>query len=139
MLKEDGRESKQMSRMWVFCSKEKNISLYQYHPTRSGTVAREMLKDYSGYLQTDGYSAYNAVEKAARVGCFAHASRKWVDCFVDGKPVKDSMSEKALQLIERIFALVNNDTGILPQEVRHLIWKKALSGNVPRIVLFRYG
>ena len=39
------------------------------------------------------------------IGCFAHARRKWVDCFVDGKPVKDSMSEKAFQLIERIFAL----------------------------------
>ena len=76
MLKEDGRESKQMSRMWVFCSREKNIALYQYNPTRSGTVAREMLKDYSGYLQTDGYSAYNAVEKATHVGCFAHARRK---------------------------------------------------------------
>ena len=116
VLKEDGRESKQMSRMWVFCSKEKNISLYQYNPTRSGTVAKEMLKDYSGYLQTDGYSAYNAVEKATRVGCFAHARRKWVDCFVDGKPVKDSMSEKAFQLIERIFALESTWKELPPEK-----------------------
>lgn len=116
VLKEDGRESKQMSRMWVFCSKEKHIALYQYNPTRSGTVAREMLKDYSGYLQTDGYSAYNAVEKATRVGCFAHARRKWVDCFVDGKPVKDRMSEKAFQLIERIFALESTWKGLPPEK-----------------------
>ena len=105
-----------MSRMWVFCSKEKNIALYQYNPTRSGTVAKEMLKDYSGYLQTDGYSAYNAVEKATRVGCFAHARRKWVDCFVDGKPVKDSMSEKAFQLIERIFALESTWKELPPEK-----------------------
>ena len=30
VLKEDGRESKQMSQMWVFCSAEKKIALYQY-------------------------------------------------------------------------------------------------------------
>jgi len=51
------------------------------------------------------------------IGCFAHARRKWVDCFVDGKPVKDSMSEKAFQLIERIFAL-ESTWKYLPPEKR---------------------
>lgn len=95
VLKEDGRESKQMSEMWVFCSPEKNIALYQYKPSRGGKVAKEMLKGFSGYLQTDGYSAYNAVESVTRVGCWAHARRKWVDCFEDKKPVEGSQSEKA--------------------------------------------
>ena len=44
VLKEDGRESKQMSQMWVFCSAEKKIALYQYSPSRSGRAAREMLQ-----------------------------------------------------------------------------------------------
>lgn len=47
VLKEDGRESKQMSQMWVFCSAEKKIALYQYSPSRSGRAAREMLQDFS--------------------------------------------------------------------------------------------
>lgn len=54
-----------------------------------------MLKGFSGYLQTDGYSAYNAVESVTRVGCWAHARRKWVDCFEGKKPVEGSQSEKA--------------------------------------------
>ena len=33
VLKEDGRETKQMFQMWVFCSAEKKIALYQYRPT----------------------------------------------------------------------------------------------------------
>ena len=74
VLKEDGRE---------FCSPEKNIALYQYKPSRGGKVASEMLKGFSGYLQTDGYSAYNAVKSATHVGCWAHARRKWVDCFLE--------------------------------------------------------
>ena len=56
VLKEDGRESKQMSQMWVYCSPEKKIALYQYHPSRKGQVAKEMLGDFSGYLQTRRYS-----------------------------------------------------------------------------------
>lgn len=35
-----------------------------------------MLGDYGGYLQTDGYVAYSAAEKAMRIGCWAHARRK---------------------------------------------------------------
>lgn len=70
-----------MSEMWVFCSPEKNIALYQYKPSRGGKVAKEMLKGFSGYLQTDGYSAYNAVESVTRVGCWAHARRNRLDPF----------------------------------------------------------
>lgn len=64
-----------------------------------------MLKGFSGYLQTDGYSAYNAVESVTRVGCWAHARRKWVDCFEGKKPVEGSQSEKAFAYVEKIFAL----------------------------------
>lgn len=64
-----------------------------------------MLKGFSGYLQTDGYSAYNAVESVTRVVCWAHARRKWVDCFEGKKPVEGSQSEKAFAYVEKIFAL----------------------------------
>ena len=105
VLKEDGRESRQMSQMWVFCSAEKKIALYQYSPSRSGRVAREMLQGFSGYTQTDGYSGYHCLDPVTHVGCWAHARRKWVDCFVDGKPVQGSRSEAAFGLIEEMFAL----------------------------------
>ena len=64
-----------------------------------------MLKGFSGYLQTDGYSAYYDVESVTRVGCWAHARRKWVDCFEGKKPVEGSQSEKAFAYVEKIFAL----------------------------------
>ena len=116
VLKEDGRETKQMSEMWVFCSPEKNIALYQYKPSRGGKVAKEMLKGFSGYLQTDGYSAYNAVESVVRVGCWAHARRKWVDCFEGKKPVEGSQSEKAFAYVEKIFALEARWKDLPPDE-----------------------
>lgn len=66
-----------------------------------------MLKGFSGYLQTDGYSAYNAVESVTRVGCWAHARRKWVDCFEGKKPVEGSQSEKAFAYASYAFAQGN--------------------------------
>ena len=103
VLKEDGRDAKKKSQMWVFCSPEKKIALYKYAPSRGGKVAREMLEGFSGYLQTDGYSGYNSVEDATRVGCWAHARRKWVDCFPDGVPVENTDSKQAFELVEKLF------------------------------------
>ena len=94
-----------MSQMWVFCSAEKEIALYQYSTSRSGRVAKEMLQGFSGYTQTDGYSGYNCLDSVTHVGCWAHARRKWVECFVDGKPVQGSRSEAAFHLIEEMFSL----------------------------------
>jgi len=41
---------------------EKSI-LFEYDPSRSGEVPLRLLDVYTGYLQTDGYSGYNAVCK----------------------------------------------------------------------------
>ena len=111
---------KEMSQMWVYCSPEKKIALYQYHPSRKGQVAKEMLGDFSGYLQTDGYSGYHCLDRVTHVGCWAHARRKWVDCFVDGKPVAGSKSETAFQLIEQMFQLEQTWEDTAPEERRRL-------------------
>ena len=89
----------------MFFSPEKNIALYQYRPRRKWQIAKEMLEGFSGYLQTDGYSGYNAVEDVTHVGCRAHVRRKWIDCFVDKKPVDRSKSQKAFEYVEKMFAL----------------------------------
>ena len=89
----------------MFFSPEKNIALYQYSPRRKWQIAKEMLEGFSGYLQTDGYSGYNAVEDVTHVGCRAHVRRKWIDCFVDKKPVDRSKSQKAFEYVEKMFAL----------------------------------
>ncbi len=107
VLKRDGKQADGQSRCWVFCSGKDSghkMSLYLYHATRSAKVVEEVLGDYSGYLQTDGYAAYNAAEKAVRVGCWAHAKRKWNECLPKGIENKNSKAAQALELVERIFA-----------------------------------
>ena len=93
ILKRDRKQVDAQSMMWVFCSgrdSERKMSLYYYHATQSGKVIEKTLGDYSGYLQTDGYSAYNAAEKAIRVGCWAHARQKFTECLPKGVNDKHS-------------------------------------------------
>ena len=70
--------------MWVFCGGPLSLTivLYQYHPTRSGKVVQDILEDYLGYVQSDGYSGYDHLSRnpdIIHMGCLAHARRKFVE------------------------------------------------------------
>ena len=107
VLNRNGKPTDSESRMWVFCSGKDSahkMALYYHHATRAGQVVTDMIGDYSGYLQTDGYSAYNAAVNAVRIGCWAHARRKFTDCLPKGIKTEDARAGKALELIGKIFA-----------------------------------
>ena len=120
VLKHDGKQIDGQSRCWVFCSGKDSshkMALYLYHPTRSAKVVKEVLGNYSGYLQTDGYTAYSAAEKAIRVGCWAHARRKWIECLPKGIEDKNSKAAQALELVEQIFAEDKRLVGLPSNEI----------------------
>ena len=121
VLNRDGKPTDSQSRMWVFCSGKDSahkMALYYHHATRSGQVVTDMIGDYSGYLQTDGYSAYNSAVNAVRVGCWAHARRKFTDCLPKGIQTEDTRAGKALELTGKIFAADEGLSG-LPSEERY--------------------
>lgn len=108
VLKRDGKPTNSMSRMWVFGTGKHSLKpmfLYKYHPTRSAKVVEEILGEYTGYLQTDGYEAYTHAWKATRIGCMAHARRKWIDCIPKGIKAEGSKAAEALSIVEEIFTL----------------------------------
>jgi transposase len=68
--------------MWLYASAATGnhpIALYEYQPGRNQKYPKEFLRGFSGFLQTDGYGGYNDVEGVIRVGCMAHARRKFTD------------------------------------------------------------
>ncbi len=79
-------EDKTKCYMWVYCSGIdspsdngiKNIVLYDYQASRSGSCAVNYLNGFNGYLQADGYAGYEQVD-ADLIGCMAHARRKFVE------------------------------------------------------------
>jgi len=115
VMKEPGRSNTTKSYMWVFRGgdPEAPALLYQYHPTRSGSVASGFLKDYKGYVQTDGYSGYDFLDHKPgiiHVGCWTHARRNFVyvvKSVQKGKSLKGKKgrAEEAIEYIRKIYAI----------------------------------
>ncbi len=82
VLDEPGRKAKSKSYFWVARggpSKSPAI-LFNYAPSRGSDVAKALLKDYDGYVQTDGYIGYNFLNDHAEMThftCWAHVRRKF--------------------------------------------------------------
>jgi len=91
VLKEPGRKPQSKSYMWVLHSyfqrsggQWDQIVLYRYHHSREGIVAFEILKDYQGFVQTDGYAGYKAIgllPSIVHVACWAHIRREFMDAY----------------------------------------------------------
>lgn len=111
VLREPGRSPTNKSYMWIFRrdDPEKPVLIYQYHPTRSGNVALEFLRDYHGSVQTDGYSGYNFLDSdpnIRHIGCWAHARRKFMDvCKTQGKSRKTGSADVALNYIRKLYRI----------------------------------
>jgi len=80
VLHEPGKSPKSKSYMWLYRTggdAAQPVVLYEYQSGRGGSNPKEFLRDFRGYLQTDGYAGYHAVDDVIHVGCFAHARRKF--------------------------------------------------------------
>jgi transposase len=81
VMDEPGRENKKKSYMWLARGgpPDKKAVWYEYHESRASKHIVEILTGYSGYLQTDGYEAYdtalNDLPDIIHAGCMAHARR----------------------------------------------------------------
>jgi transposase len=78
--------------------------LFVYDPSRARGAPQKLLEGYQGYLQTDGYGAYEGFEDIpgiTLVGCIAHARRK----FFEAKAANKDLAEEALALFGKVYAV----------------------------------
>jgi transposase len=128
VLQEPGRDPTTKSYMWVFRrgDPEKPVLIYQYHPTRSGDVVKEFLRDFEGYVQTDGYSGYDFLahrKKIRHIGCWAHSRRKFMDVIkAQGKNRKPGSADVALKYIKELYGLEKeaHKKSLTPDEIRQM-------------------
>ena len=78
----DGKGIK-TGRLWVHIGDHNHrYTVYDYTPDRSGAGPGRVFKDFTGYLQADAYSAYDALFQGGtivEVGCWMHARRKFYE------------------------------------------------------------
>ncbi len=113
VLKESGRSPQSQSYMWVQRGGPpgQRVILYDYAPSRSQQVPTNLLGDYSGFLQTDGYEGYNKVcadNEITQIGCWAHVRRKFDQAIkAQGKlkTKKLPLAKQALQHIQLLYRI----------------------------------
>jgi transposase len=111
VLKEAGKKAQSKSYLWVQRGgpPDRPIILFDYDPSRSGSVPARLLAGYSGYLQTDGYDGYNAVVSVnvlVQVGCMAHARRRFSDAVkAQGKKKKHGIAHQGLAHIRKLYRI----------------------------------
>jgi transposase len=89
---------------WVYFSPEKNLVLFDYQPCRGREGPTKLLKNYRGYLQTDGYAVYEQFEARkdiVLVGCLAHARRNFEHALENDRP----RAEKVLLWMQGLYAV----------------------------------
>ncbi len=114
VMNEPGRGNTKKSYAWIFRggNPENPAVIFKYHPTRAGRVARDFLGDYKGYVQSDGYAGYNALENIDGItlcGCWAHARRKFVEVAKADKSTVQTGEMRAcdiaLQYINKLYSI----------------------------------
>jgi transposase len=87
---------------WVYYSPVERLVLFDYRKGRGREGPEELLKDYRGALQADGYSAYESFEHNPDItllACMAHARRKFDEALKNDP----SRAEHVLKLIQKLY------------------------------------
>jgi transposase len=146
VLKEPGKAATSLSYLWVWRggSDDHPLVLYDYAPSRGGEVPKRQLEGFRGYLQVDGYEGYNEVCEAnglVRVGCFAHARRKFDEALkAQGKGQKTGKKRsakvtKAQQGLDwiRVLYRIEKRIGDVPAEERYRLRQQMAKPQLDKI------
>lgn len=90
--------------LWGYYSPLERLVCFDYQKGRSRASPNQMLRDFEGYLQTDGYKGYNEIHaKNGVIGlsCFAHARRK----FVEAQQNDSERAEWMLSHIQQLYQI----------------------------------
>lgn len=105
--------------MWVRVAGPpgQRLILFDYDASRGAHVAQRLLEGANGYVQSDGYAAYDSVAarlKLTHAGCMAHARRRFFEA-IKALPAPEHKREGAAHdIVRRIDALYAIEREIKP-------------------------
>lgn len=100
VLDKDKKGTTHRGYYWVYHDVENGLVLYEYDPSRGQRAPTNFLMGYQGYLQTDGYSVYDALpnKQIKLAGCMAHARRYFFEAQQNDKARATWMLDKLQDL-----------------------------------------
>lgn len=120
VLKEEGKKPQTKSYMWLYrtgIDDEKPVVLYDYQPSRNGDHAVTFLKDFKGYVHSDGYSGYNKLTGIIRCGCWAHLRRKFIEAIPQRKSTEGlTNAEIGRNYCDQLFMIERDLKDLSPEE-----------------------
>jgi len=125
VLNEPGKTAQSTSYMWLMGAGPpgQRLRVFHYEPTRSGSVPMDRLDGFDGAVMVDGYAGYGAACQAhgiTRLGCWAHARRKFFEAAKLQPKGKTGRPDQALALIARLYAVEQSAQELTPNE-RHAL------------------
>lgn len=102
VLESDHKGKTHQGYQWVYHSPEQGLVLFHYRKGRGKEGPKEILSNYKGYLQCDGYTVYDKIgeqEGITLLGCLAHARRYYHKALNSDK----KRAQYALDLFRKIY------------------------------------
>ena len=129
-IKVQSRKECRRAFMWDFIAAEPDYTMvaYRFSPSRSGQTPIDVLGETTGVLQVDGYTGYNQVTtpgKRKRVGCWAHARRK----FFAALETTPDAAQHAIDLIREVSGTRPRRTSLAAQNTPHCAKPRAGPGS----------
>lgn len=133
VLKEPDKQAESKSYMWVRKAgdPDRPVILFDYAPSRSGSVVELLLPDYQGYLQTDDYAGYHQTGNQpgiTHLGCMAHARRKFVEAqkVTKNKSGKAGKADMAIAMIKKLYQIEQQIKDKAPEDRYKIRQEKSL-------------
>ncbi len=107
VLDKDKKDSTHRGYYWVYQNSIDKIVFFDYQEGRGREGPTAILQNFTGYLQTDGYAAYDVFDKKENITqlhCMAHARRM----FNEALDNHESVAEHAMQQIQQLYAIERN-------------------------------
>ena len=102
VLDSDKKGKAHQGYQWVYHDPVQKLVLFNYRKGRGQNGPKELLADYNGYLQCDGYTVYDKIgadPKITLAGCLVHARRKFHDALDSDK----KRAQIALELFRKMY------------------------------------
>lgn len=103
--------------LWAYRDVNSNLVLFEYQRGRNKEGPAKMLKDFKGYLQTDGYAAYDQFyhrDGITLLHCMAHARRY----FKEAEDNDKERSSHALKVLQEVYEIERQVKDLSNEEKR---------------------